>query len=136
MRGRERHAARTSWGDVPRSARSSVGTPRPARHPAPSTGAQQPQRSAAAALLLARELAIFAEADFEEHEQHCSGDAGGDQRDREHLTGHSADEGCAYPAGEHERQGEPKREEALAGSHDPKVPKTVPPSEPPVPSAE
>jgi hypothetical protein len=110
-----------------------VGSPRPACCPAPTPGAEQPQRSPAAALLVARELAVFAVADFEEHEQYRAGHAGGDQHDRENLAGHSADEGRARAPGEDERQGEPKREEASAGSHNPKG---TPPSEPPVPSAE
>jgi hypothetical protein len=73
------------------------------------------------ALLLPRALAVLAQADFEEHQQHSSTQPGRDQHDREHLTGQPTDEGGARTAGEDEREGRPEREDAYARGHGSKV---------------
>jgi hypothetical protein len=73
------------------------------------------------ALLLPSALAILAQADFEEHQQHGSAQPGRDQHDREHLTRQPTDEGGARTAGEDERESRPEREDAYARGHGSKV---------------
>jgi hypothetical protein len=57
-------------------------------------------------------LAVLAQADFEERQEHRSAQASRQQDDREDLPCDSADEHGACAAGEDERGGRPERQDA------------------------
>jgi hypothetical protein len=62
--------------------------------------------------LLARALAVLAQADLKERQEHRSAQADRQQDDREDLACDSSKEHGAHAAGEHERGGRPERQDA------------------------
>jgi hypothetical protein len=69
------------------------------------------------AFLIAREVSLFTEADFEEHQEQASRESGGDQDDREDFAGHSPDQRRTRTACEDKGGGRPKRHDAHPGGH-------------------
>jgi hypothetical protein len=75
------------------------------------------QSPPASTRFLPRALAVLAQTDFEEHQQHRSAQASRHQNDREDLACDSRDEHGADAAGDDERGGRPERQDACAGGH-------------------
>jgi hypothetical protein len=72
-------------------------------------------------LLFSRQFPLLAQSYLEEHQEHYCAQTEGDQRNGEHLAGDPTDHAGADQAGDNERRGRSKCQDARAGRHRPKV---------------
>jgi hypothetical protein len=92
-------------------------TPRPALQPRSVAQGGSPLIAPAPTLLRAREVPLFAQADFQEEQEHGARQAAGHQDDREHFARHASHERRACGARDDQQSGRPKREDTRSRSH-------------------
>jgi hypothetical protein len=85
--------------------------------PRPAADEQSAFLTLATARLIAREIAFFVETDFEEDQQQPPRETRRHQHDREDFARYASDQGGTRAAGENQRGGRAKREDARSRSH-------------------
>jgi hypothetical protein len=100
----------------------SAAASRPAAQRRPPLGLDTLLRPPTSTLFIPGPLAVLTQAYFKEHQEQGCAEPSRHQGDGEHLARQSADQDGAYRTGHNEHGDRPKRQDARARGHGPKVP--------------